>query len=279
MIEASADGIILVEPKLKSDSRLVILLGSPEGIKGASKKLTSLNGVKKVRKGLFIIQGYSESHEAIIQSQSFVSFIKTREIPSTRKRLEDEYSNRVFSVVAFSYNNPTAQQKKRVERLIKKSTGIRLRPGIILFPLLKAKEQRRVLGPEDERVLIDSKDFSRLIRENGGTTIRLSRLRIVNLDGVNNLKYAIEQTLTRDLIPLEEKIRSLRETIRDTTVPIAHLKKSYTPLSHRFRELKTKWMTARKLWFYDAGKALKRTYNMLITTRRAIVSEEVRRAG
>ena len=279
MIEASADGIILVEPKLKSDSRLVILLGSPEGIKGASRKLTSLNGVKKVRKGLFIIQGYSKSHEAIIQSQSFVSFIKTREIPSTRKRLEDEYSNRVFSVVAFSYNNPTAQQKKRVERLIKKSTGIRLRPGIILFPLLKAKEQRRVLGPEDERVLIDSKDFSRLIRENGGTTIRLSRLRIVNLDGVNNLKYAIEQTLTRDLIPLEEKIRSLRETIRDTTVPIAHLKKSYTPLSHRFRELKTKWMTARKLWLYDAGKALKRTYNMLINTRRAIVSEEVRRAG
>jgi hypothetical protein len=61
-------------------------------------------------------------------------------------------------------------------------------------------------------------------------------------------------------------------------VPIAHLKKNYTILSRRFRELKTKWMTARKLWFYDAEKDLKRTYNMLINTRRAIVSEEVRRA-
>ena len=280
MTEVSVDEITLVNPKLTSDSRLVILLGSPEGIKGASKKLISLFGVKKVRKGLFIVQGYSESLEDIVHPQPFVSFTKTREIPSTRIKLEDRYelSTRVFSVVSFSYSNPTAQQKKHVERLIKKSTGIRLRPGTILFPLLRAKEQRRVLGSEDERVLIDSKDFSRLIRENGGTALRWSRLRIINLDGGDLLKHAFEQTLSRDLIPLEEKIRALRDMSRDTTAPIAHLKKNYTILSRRFRELKTKWMTARKLWFYDAEKDLKRTYNMLINTRRAIVSEEARRA-
>jgi len=279
MTEVSVDEITLVKPKLTSDSRLIILLGSPEGIKGVSKKLISLVGVKKVRKGLFIVQGYSESLEEIVHPQPFVSFIKTREIPSTRKKLEDRYelSTRVFSVVSFSYSNPTAQQKKHVERLIKKSTGIRLRPGTILFPLLRAKEQRRVLGSEDERVLIDSKDFSRLIRENGGIALRWSRLRIINLDGGDLLKQAFEQTLSRDLIPLEEKIRTLRDISRDTTVPIAHLKKKYTTLSRRFRELKTKWMTARKLWFYDAEKDLKRTYNMLINTRRAIVSEETRR--
>ncbi len=277
MTEASIDEIALAKPKLKSDSRLVILLGLPEGIKDTSKKLMSLAGVEKVRRGLFIVQGYSESHEAILQSQSFVSFIKTREIPKTRKRLEDEYSDRVFSVVSFSYSNPTAQQKKRVERLIKKTTGIRLRPGLILFPLLRAKEQRRVLGSEDERILIDSNDFSRLIRENGGIALRWTRLRIINLDGANHLKHAFEQTLSRDLTPLEEKIRVLREMSRDVAIPLMNVKKNYTVLSHSFRELKTKWMTARQLWFYDAEKDLKRTYNMLINTRRAIVSEEIRR--
>jgi len=279
MTEISVDEITLAKPILKSDSRLIILLGSPEGIKGVSKSLTSLYGVKKIRKGLYIIDGYSKVHEEILQTHSFISFIKTREIPSTRKTLGDGFSKRVFSVVAFSYQNPTAQQKKYVERLIKKSAGIRLRPGVILFPLLRAKEQRRVLGLEDKQVLIGSKDFNRLIHENGGITVRLSRLRIVNLDGVNSLKSAIEETFSRDLIPLEEKIRSLREMTKDTTVPIAHLKKSYKPLSRRFRELKTKWLTARKLWFYDVEKSLKRTYNMLISTRRAITSEEERREG
>jgi hypothetical protein len=279
MTEASIDGIALTKPKLKSDSRLVILLGLPEGIKDTSKKLMTLDGVERVRKGLFIVQGYSESHEAILQSQSFVSFIKTREIPKTRKRPEDAYSDRVFSVVSFSYISPTAQQKKRVERLIRKTTGIRLRPGVILFPLLRAKEQRRVLGPEDERILLDSRDFSRLIRENGGIALRWTRLRIINLDGANHLKHAFEQTLSRDLTRLEEKIRILREMSRDITIPIMNVKKNYTILSRRFRELKTKWMTARELWFYDAEKDLRRTYNMLITTRRAIVSEEARREG
>ncbi len=277
MTEADVDGIISEGSELRGDSRLIILLGAPEGIKGVSRKLSSLQGAKRIRKGVYIVHGYSETHEMVLSSQPVISFSKTKKIPTSRARSEEALSNRVYSLVAFSFNTPTAQQKKHVERLIRKTTGVRVRPGVVLFPLHRSKERRRILGSEEERVLIDSKEFSRLICENGGNSLRWSRLGIVNLNGIDHVKNAIEQTLSRDLTPLEEKIRTLRERCKDPAVPIRQLKKKYTVLSRRFRKLRTKWMLARKLWFYDAEKQLKRSYNMLINTRRAIIEEEARR--
>ena len=277
MTESGVDVIVPVISELKGDSRLVVLLGSPEGVKRTSMNLSVYNGVQKIRRGLFIIHGYSESHAKIINLQPAISFIKTKEIPSIRTSTEEVYLNRVFTIVSFSFKKPTAQQKKRVERLIRKTTAIRLRPGVVIFPLLRSKERRRFLGSEDERVLLDSTEFNRLIREAGSDTTRWSRLKITNLDGENHITHAIEQTLFRDLNALEEKTRALRERCRDSAIPIKQLKREYTIQSHRFRELKSKWMLAKKLWLYDAEKALRRTYNILLNTRRVIISEETRR--
>ena len=279
MTEVSVDEILQAESELKGDSRLVILIGSLEGIKSVSKKLAALEGVIRIRKGSYIIHGFSEIHETILESQKRVSFIKTREIPTVRTKLEEAYTERVYSIVSFSYNNPTAQQKKYVERLLRKTTGIRLRPGVILFPLLRSKEQRRILGSEEERVLIDSIDFSKMVRENGGKALRWSRLKITNCEGSSHVRHAVERTLHTDLIALEKRIRTLRERCKDPEVPIGKLKKNYTILSRSFRRLKTKWMLAKKLWFYDAEKSLKRTYNMLISTRRVIITQETTRAS
>ena len=277
MTESSVDVITPITSELKGDSRLIVLLGSPEGIKNTSRKLAAYPGVEKLRRGLFIIHGYSENHANALDTQSVISFIRTREIPSLRKKVEDVSPNRVYTIVSFSFKNPTAQQKKRVERLIRKTTGVRLRPGVILFPLFRAKERRRILGSEDERVLIDSQEFSKLIREIGGNSVRWTRLKIKNSNGSNQVKQAVENTFDRDLRGLEDKIRSLRGQSKDTSIPIRQLKKKYGLLSRSFRELKTKWLLAKKLWFYDAEKALRRTYNILINTRRMITSEESRR--
>jgi hypothetical protein len=278
MTESDVDVIAPVASELKGNSRLVVLLGSPEGTKRPSKKFSTFTGVKKIRKGLFIVREYSEQHAKILDDQPMISFTKTKEIPVSRKKVADVYSKRAYTVVSFSFKNPTAQQKKRVERLIRKTTGVRLRPGVILFPLFRSKERRRIIGSDDDdRVLIDSKEFNKQIRELGGNSIRWSRLKIKNPSGGSHVQEAVEHTLVRDLSALEEKIRKLRVRSKDDTIPIRQLKKNYTMLSHNFRELKTKWMLAKKLWFYDAKKELKRTYNMLISTRRIITLEEARR--
>jgi hypothetical protein len=170
MTEASVDDVTTIVPELKINSRLVVLIGASEGIKTVSRKIASFQGVTRVRRGLFIIQGYSETHDKILQPQSFVSFNKTREIPSMREKEKDRHPDRVYSLVSFGFANPTAQQKKRVERLVRKTNGIRLRPGVILFPLLRSKEQRRILGSQDERKLLDSIEFAKLVRKIGSNT-------------------------------------------------------------------------------------------------------------
>ncbi len=278
MTEASVDDITTIVPELKIDSRLVVLIGASEGIRTVSRKISSFQGVTRVRRGLFIIQGYSEIHEKALQLESFVSFSKTREIPSVHKKVKDGQTNRVYSLVSFGFTNPTVQQKKRIERLVRKTNGIRLKPGVIIFPLLKSKEQRRIMGPEDERELLDSIEFTRHLRKIGSKTFRWSRLRTVNIDGDNQIRTAVERTITRDLTTMEEKILKLRGKLKDSSVTISQLKKNYSLLSRSFQELRTKWMYAKKLWFFDAEKALKRTYNMLITTRRAIISAENNRS-
>ncbi len=277
MTEASVDEIYSELSKLKSASRIIVLLGSPEGLKGISKKLLSLQGVLRVRRGVFIVRNYSEIHNALLQSYSVTSFSRTQEIPPIRERRRNTYSDRVYALVSFSYDSPTMQQKKYVERLIRRTTGIRLRPGVILFPLLRSKDSRRIIGLDDDKVLIDSNEFTKLVRINGGNALRWSRLKIDNVDGVRYIEDAVQHTLSRDLVALEKGIRNLRDQLRDSDITIGQLKRSYTRLSRSFREAKTKWMLARKLWNHDSEKALKRTYNMLINTRRAIVSTENKR--
>ena len=274
MSEINIEGFSEAVPELKSDSRLVVLLGSPEGIKAPSKRLSKYAGVQKVRRGLFIISGYSSIHTTEIQTLERILFIKSREIPSVRIKTDDIYFTRAFSIVAFSLKNPTAKQKKRIERLVKKSVGIRLRPGVILFPLLRSKEQKRISGSDDKKSLLDSIRFKQLMFEMGANTFRWSRLRLVNPEDSSLILNSIEQNLIKDLQAIEMKIRVLRDLIQNPDISIKQLKRRYTVLSGRFKETKAKWMLARNLWSFDAVKQLKRTYNLLIGTRRAIIERE-----
>jgi hypothetical protein len=260
--------------ELKSDSRLVILDELLEGIKDQSKKLLRFSGVRKVRRGVFIISDHSPIVESEIQVIRQISFAKTREIPSSKQRSDDFSINRVFSIVAFSLRNPNAKQKKRVERLVRRSMGIRLRPGVLLFPLFRSKEQKRLMNVNDENSLLDSLRFKQKLEEFGVSTFRWSRLRLINQNESSLIIKHLETHLTKDLSAIENKIKSLRELNKNPDIPLKQIKRNYTLVSGRFKEIKQKWMHAKKLWVYDAEKQLKRTYNLLISLRRAITERE-----
>jgi hypothetical protein len=261
-------------PELKSDSRLVVLIGSTEGIKGQSRNLSRFSNVQKIRKGVFIVTSPSSAIETEIQAAQQISFVKTREIPSSKQQSDVLSIDRVFSVVTFSLKNPTAKQKKQIERLVRKSIGIRLRPGVILFPLFRSKEQKRLMKSIDENFLLDSIRLKNRLTGFGVNTFRWSRLRLLNQDDLALVTKHIEGNLTRDLLAIEIKIQALRELNKNPEVPLKKLKRNYTIVSGRFKEIKLKWMQAKKLWFYDAEKKLKRTYNLLINVRREIKERE-----
>jgi hypothetical protein len=265
--EVNTESITLAQLDLKGTSRLIVLLGSKEGIRGISKKLGQHEDLVRVGKGLFIANANMGDSTDILQSLPTLSFIRTREIPGIKTRLDDPYTYRTYSIVSYSFNNPTAGQKKRVERLLRKSAGIRLRPGVLLFPVLRARERRKLLDYENEHSLLDSKKFNSELKSMGASSMRWSRLRLVDpLDSVQ-IKEAVEKTLNRDLFSIESKLYKIRELSKNPLTTTDTLRKQSVAVLRRYRKLKFKWTLAKILWSFDAERSLKRIYNLGLNTK------------
>lgn len=260
--EVNTENINPASLDLKGTSQLIVLLGSKEGIKGASKKLKQYSDFIRVGKGLFIAGSNMGVYADILQSLPTLSFIRTREIPRIKSRVGDINAHRAYSIVSYNFNGPTAGQKKRVERLIRRSAGIRLRPGVLLFPVLRSRERRKVLDYEKGHSLLDSKEFNHQLISMGAKSMRWSRLRLVNPSDSVQVKDAIEKTFNRDLLSIESRLQDIRELSKNPQVPTDSLKKKSAAASRRYRKLKFKWTLAKTLWYYDAERALKRVYNL-----------------
>jgi hypothetical protein len=126
----------------------------------------------------------------------------------------------------------------------------------------------------DENTLLDSIKFKQKLSEIGANTFRWSRLRLVNQDDASLIALQLERNLMRDLSAIEAKIQALRELNKNPEISMKQLKRNYTIVSGRFKEIKLKWMQAKKLWSFDAEKNLRRTYNLLIGARRTIRERE-----
>ncbi len=258
------------EYKIRGHSELVVLLGSSEGIRGVSKKLVLLDDVVRARRGLFIVGSHSSDYYSLVEGVPHVSFVKTREIPATRVQQEGHPAGRVFSVLSYSFKDPTSKQKKRVERLVRRSTSIRLRPGVLIFPVLRAKERRRLLDPGGTPSLLDSRNLGVQLNSMGGSVLRWSRLRLSSLDGPALVTEAVERTLSQDLSQIESRLRELRDEVKNPDTPASTISTRYRLLARRFREVKFKWERTGRIWRYNPSKRLKRTHNMLLSVRRAI---------
>ncbi|MFX1416728.1 MAG: hypothetical protein ACFFC0_07935 [Promethearchaeota archaeon] len=254
--------------KIRGHSELVVLLGASEGIRAVTKKLVLLDGVVRARRGVFIVESHSSEYLSLIEDIPHVSLVKTREIPAARTQQEDPPVARAFSVLSYSFKNPSSKQKKRVERLVRRSVSVRLRPGVLIFPVLRAKEKRRLLEPEGTPSLLDSRKLGVELSSMGGNVLRWSRLRLSSQDGPALVTQAVERTLSGDLFQIESKLKDLRERIKNSETSTKTISTRYRLLARRFREVRFKWERAGKIWRYNPSKKLKRTYNMLLSVRR-----------
>jgi hypothetical protein len=265
--EVNTESIDLAQLDLKGTSRLIILLGSKDGIKGISKKLGQYADLVRIGKGLFIASSTAGAYSDILQSLPTLSFIRTREIPGIKTRLDDPHAYRTYSIVSYRFNNPTAGQKKGVERLLRRSVGIRLRPGILLFPVLRAKERRKLLDYENGHSILDSKEFNNRLKSMGAYSMRWSRLRLVDPLDSTQIKEAIARTMNRDLSSIESKLHEIRELSKNLLISTATLRKQSAAALRRYRRLKFKWTLAKIIWHYDTEKSLKRIYNLGLSTK------------
>ncbi|MHA2354989.1 MAG: hypothetical protein ACXADC_07435 [Candidatus Thorarchaeota archaeon] len=253
MSDADVSDSTAINVTMKGQSQLVIILGDAKIVKESAKKLRSLGKIVRVGRGVFLFHGETSTENSPLQDLPMIAFKKSREIPSVKERGEEAGSRRVYSIVSYRFMNPTASQKKRVERLVRRSSSIRLRPGVLLFPVLRSKERRKLLESDEKYVLIDSRKLSEELRGFGAEVFRWSRLKI---DGhLFEIQNAVARTLSHDFTSFETLAKDLRNQAKK-----------------RYGKLKFKWSRANKIWSYDTTKLLTRGYNMLLSVRRVIDS-------
>jgi hypothetical protein len=266
--DADVSDSTAINVTMKGKSQLVVILGDAKIVKESAKELRSLGKLVRVGRGAFLIHGQTAREKSPLQDLPTIVFKKAREIPSVSERGEEADSRRVYSVVSYRFRNPTSAQKKRVERLVRRSSSIRLRPGVLLFPVLRSKERRRLLESNESHVLMGSRKLSEELRGLGAEVFRWSRLKI---DGhQSEIQNAVARTLSHDFTSFETLVMDLRNQAKEPGAQFKTLKKRYAILSKRYGGLKFKWNSASKIWSYDASKLLTRGYNMLLSVRRAI---------
>ena len=270
MSDAYVSGSATPDTSMKGLARLIVVLGDIQIVKDSARKLNALGGLMRVARGVFLIHGHVPKIHPVLNDLPAISFLKVREIPSVNDRGEEATSRRVYSIVSYRFKSPTSAQKKRVERLVRKSISIRLRPGVLLFPVLRSKDRRSLLESDEANKLLDSRRLSEELRNLGADVSRWSRLRLV--EHHSKLEEAVVRTHSHEIMSFENLVKDLRNQAKDPEEQAITLKKRYSILSRRHRELKVKWDLANKIWGYDATKSLTRSYNMMIAARRSIDS-------
>ncbi len=270
MSDADVSDSTAIDVTMKGLSQLVVILGDAKIVKKTAKKLESHGKMVRVGRGAFLIHVQTHIGKPPLLDLPIIAFKKAREIPSVSERGEEAGSRRVYSVVSYRFRSPTSTQKKRVERLVRRSSSIRLRPGVLLFPVLRSKERRKLLESDEKYVLMDSKKLSEELRGLGAEVFRWSRLKI---DGhLFEIQNAVARTLSHDFTSFETLAKDLRNQAKEPEAQFKTLRKRYAILSKRYGELKFKWSRANKIWSYDTTKLLTRGYNMLLSVRRVIDS-------
>jgi hypothetical protein len=251
---------------------IIVLLESSEGLKQASKRIAQIQGMRRIGRGVF---QYSQSYSrlrATCDLPRHIALRKTRTIPRLRETAGASPQERTYALVTYRFINPTAQQKKTVQRLRRRAAAARLRPGVLLFPHIRAGESRKHFGAESKRPPLGSRDFTMMLSDMGAEIQRWTRLRLIPPGSQVLVTEAIAATIASDASTLETRIRRLRYEAKNTEESTRRLKERYKELSRRFKDLKTVSSVIRYVWTYDAGDRLRRVYNLLLGTRRAIAA-------
>lgn len=227
-------------------------------------------GIKGLARGVYLAKMESQPVRDLVRSVRHISFRKTRRIPRVKESGPGEPENGTYTVVAYSYESPTAQQKKQAQRLIRRSPCVRLRPGVLLFPHLRAKESVHYYGKETRQPLYNAKTFVAKMTENGATVRRWSRLRLAEENGEELVGQAIDRMVSKEMLSIESRLARLRDAAVIPGVSIRKLKERYTVMARRFRILKANFLIVQSIWHHDTEKELRRTYNTLLKAKREI---------
>ncbi len=266
-----SDSEVTEEQRLKASAldqrgRLIILPRTVD----ARVALSKLADVKKVGSGVYITTRRRKALVDILENTPHIRFRRAREIPKGDSRKKAPFTDRIYTVVLYSFEKPTPQQKKTLQRLILKTPCIKLRPGVLLLPHLRAKEKARYYSSHGGVELLDSNSFANETVALGAKVRRWTRLRLINQQGEELIQQAYSAMVAQEVTSIDLKLKSIVGELKNSTSDLKKLKSEYTVVSRKLKRLRHRHKILHALWQYEAEKELKRIYNSMLKVRRAI---------
>ena len=270
MSDSDTSDVASAKDQVKGNRRIVIIPETEEGLKLFTKKITSVGGVKKTARGVFIVEGNNELARKALQQIPHISFKKVRDIPKMRDKSKDAKLKRTYAIVTYHLKNPSPQQKKKIQRLIARSVSIRLRPGVLLFPYLRVKDNRKYFKNENTKRLQNSKEFTKEMTKLNANVSRYTHLRITGPTSLGLVHSALERMVIRKSDTLEEKSRMLRDAVKNPEIPTIKLKERYSALSLHYKDSKASFDIIKQITGFELQDPFKKFYDKLLRIRKLI---------
>lgn len=260
------DGQRIQSLRLDQRSRLIVLPRKDSSL----KDIPQMPELRKVGLGIFLVETRKRRIIEFLEDIPHIRFRKAREIPKGDQRKKAPFQERIYSIAVFSFEKPTQQQKKRMQRIIQRTACVRLRPGVFLFPHLRTKEKARYFLSSEGVELLDSNGFAREAKSLGASIKRWSRLRLVNKQGEDLVHQAYKRMIHHEAHSIETKLKKIQIRLKDASTSSKKLREQYTLQSRKFRLLRFRYRILKALWDFDEDKELKRVYNFMLKVRRKI---------
>lgn len=258
-------------PRFNVNARLIVI---PSGIRSEFNYSKYLD-VKRIIPGVFLARKANKKLREKLTEFQHLRFMKAKEIPKSDSRRLIPFQERIFTIVVYSFDKASAQQKKGIQRLLVKAPSIRIRPGVLLFPQLRSKERARYYSDSQNGEILDSKLFYEQTKLIGAKVIRWTRLRPANKITIDHINQSFDKMMRHDIEIFDEKINQIKLMIGDPSVSTISLKQQHKSLTTRYRKMKLKYATMKAIWQYDSEKHWKRIYNRLLKIRREIDDRRV----
>lgn len=255
------------EDRLSGISFLVVVIGDDKEFRRGARKIKS---IRRLARGVYRVPVQNKKVREYVQRFRYLTLKRAREIPRVKETDPELYRRRTYVLISYSFVEPTAQQKKKTQRLLNRSAYIRIRKGAVLFPHLRSKDIARFYQKESVRKVLTPKEFAESMKDIDAKVSRWSRVRAVGPKSDREIEMALDATINGQLNSLESRILDLQETIKDNTVPLKKLKSRYSELMARVKEAREVLYLIREIWKRDDSKQLRKSYNRLLRCRKAI---------
>ncbi len=255
------------EDRLSGSSVLVVVIGDDKEFRRGARKTKA---IRRLTRGIYRVPVQNKKVREYVQRFRHLTLKRAREIPRVKETDPELYRRRTYVLMSYSFVEPTAQQKKKTQRLLNRSAYIRIRKGAVLLPHLRSKDIARFYQTEKGRGVLTPKEFAGSMKDIGAKVSRWSRVRAIGPKSDREIEIALDATISSQLSSLESRILDLQDTIKDDTVPLKKLKSRYSELMARVREARGVFALIREIWKRDDSKHLRRSYNRLLRCRKAI---------